>query len=190
MTISNIEKDLEENQQNYGDQIQTFRDRITGTKIAYYFLCKRKLWLFSHNITFEQESDDVKIGKQINSDSYTNFRKDVSLDQTINLDFIRNDGKLVVHEIKKSSKMEESHKWQLLYYLYYLKKRGVSAVGELDYPTERRKVEVELSLEEEEVLEKIMDDIGRILKDKIPSVISSNICKKCAYFEFCYGDVA
>jgi CRISPR/Cas system-associated exonuclease Cas4 (RecB family) len=63
LTISNIEKDPEENQQNYGDQIQTSTDRITGTKIAYYFLCKRKLWLFSHNITFEQESEDVKIGK-------------------------------------------------------------------------------------------------------------------------------
>lgn len=190
MPLSNNQKELEKNQRIYPDQGQTFRDRITGTKVAYYFVCKRKLWLFSHNITFEQESEDVKIGKQIGRDSYSNFKKDIQLDQAINLDFIRSDGKLVVHEIKKSSKLEESHCWQLLYYLYYLKKRGVSAVGELDYPTERKKVEVNLSSEKERKLETAIQDMNRVSASAIPGVIDSPICKKCAYFEFCYGDVA
>ena len=29
--------------------------RITGTHINYYFICKRKLWLYSNGIQLEQE---------------------------------------------------------------------------------------------------------------------------------------
>ncbi len=30
-----------------------------GTQINYYFVCQRKLWLFSHNLTMEHTSDTV-----------------------------------------------------------------------------------------------------------------------------------
>ena len=36
---------------------------IQGIKINYYFICKRKLWLFSKGITMEQENDRVMSGK-------------------------------------------------------------------------------------------------------------------------------
>ena len=29
--------------------------KINGTQINYYFICKTKLWLFSHNIQLEDE---------------------------------------------------------------------------------------------------------------------------------------
>ncbi|MDK2979339.1 MAG: CRISPR-associated exonuclease Cas4, partial [Bacteroidales bacterium] len=34
---------------------------VRGTQINYYFVCKTKLWLFSHHIQMEQESDIVEL---------------------------------------------------------------------------------------------------------------------------------
>ncbi len=38
-------------------------DRITGVMIYYYFVCKRKLWYFCHDIRMETENEDVILGK-------------------------------------------------------------------------------------------------------------------------------
>ncbi|HLG30213.1 MAG TPA: Dna2/Cas4 domain-containing protein [Candidatus Brocadiales bacterium] len=35
--------------------------RFTGTQINYFFVCKRKLWLFSRRIEMERESDAVMV---------------------------------------------------------------------------------------------------------------------------------
>ena len=45
--------------------------QIRGTQINYYFICKAKLWLFSHHIQMEQESELVSLGKMLHKDSYT-----------------------------------------------------------------------------------------------------------------------
>ena len=37
--------------------------RITGVMVYYYFVCKRKLWYFTHEIQMEQENEAVKLGK-------------------------------------------------------------------------------------------------------------------------------
>ena len=34
-------------------------ERITGVMVYYYFVCKRKLWYFCHDITMESGNDDV-----------------------------------------------------------------------------------------------------------------------------------
>ena len=34
-------------------------ERITGVMIYYYFVCKRKLWYFCHDIRMEAENEDV-----------------------------------------------------------------------------------------------------------------------------------
>ena len=44
--------------------------RITGVMFYYHFVCNRKLWYFSHNISMEQNNDDVAIGKLIDEKSY------------------------------------------------------------------------------------------------------------------------
>ncbi|MEM3192938.1 MAG: Dna2/Cas4 domain-containing protein, partial [Candidatus Parvarchaeota archaeon] len=36
---------------------------FTGTQVNYYFVCKRKLWFFSHNIELESDSDLVLMGR-------------------------------------------------------------------------------------------------------------------------------
>ncbi|OGP31326.1 MAG: hypothetical protein A2X87_06430 [Deltaproteobacteria bacterium GWC2_42_51] len=52
--------------------------RFTGTEVNYYFLCKKKLWYFSHDIQIEQGSDAVYLGKLIHENSYQR-EKDVFL---------------------------------------------------------------------------------------------------------------
>ena len=160
---------------------------FTGTQINYYFHCKRQLWLFTHQITCEQGSDTVYLGRVIHETSYERERKEVEIDQ-IKLDFLDvHDG--VLHEVKKSDKWSEAHEWQVLYYLYVLKQKGVTGLrGELNYPVIRRTISVELTPEKEQRLENILADIRRIIQLPIPPDISvkKSVCRKCSYFELCY----
>ena len=63
-----------------------YMNLINGTQINYYFICKTKLWLFSHNIQMEQESDNVSLGKQLHENSYKK-EKEFLIDNLINVDF-------------------------------------------------------------------------------------------------------
>ena len=164
---------------------------ITGVKVSYYFICHTKLWLFSHNIQLEKENEDVQIGKDLHETRYSRDKKDITIDQTISVDFIEKsmeNGKLILHEIKKSKRLEEAHQWQMLYYLFYFKEKGIEAEGELNYPLVNKKEKVILTAEKENQMREIMDDILKIINDKLPSPQKKQICPKCAYFEFCFGD--
>lgn len=158
---------------------------ITATQISYSLICHRKLWLFSHQINMEHSSELVEIGKMIHEQSYAREKKEITVGP-IKIDFIGSDG--IVREIKKSSKMEKAHIWQLKYYLYYLKLKGVhELIGELVYPKQKQKTQVILSNEDEKELEKILNDIENIVgMEEIPPVINKTLCRQCSYYELCY----
>lgn len=160
--------------------------RVTGVMINYYFICHRKLWLFVNNIQLEGESEDVGIGKLIDETSYSRDKKSIMIDELINLDFIRS--WKVIHEVKKSKKLDEAAKWQVRYYLYILRGKGVDVEkGIIDYPLIKRREEVVLDLENEKELVAILEDIESIINRKqAPETIKKPFCKKCAYYEFCY----
>ena len=106
---------------------------ISGIMIYYYFICQRKLWYFLNEINMEQNSELVSIGKIIDETTYSREKKGILIDNTINVDFIRNGA--VLHEIKKTKSIEEAGIWQIKYYMYYLEKRGVKSVqAQIDYP--------------------------------------------------------
>ena len=44
-------------------------ERITGVMIYYYFVCKRKLLYFCHEIRMEAENEDVILGKILDESS-------------------------------------------------------------------------------------------------------------------------
>ncbi len=160
---------------------------FNGTQVNYYFICKRKLWLFSHDVRMEQESQLVALGKLMHESTYKRTRKDVLIDSKIAVDFIKKEGKLVLHDIKKSKKLEKAHIHQLLYYLYYLKKKGVKAEGKIDYPRIRETRDVALTPEKEREMQDILRDIRDILHKKTPPDIEKKpYCRKCSYFEFCW----
>ena len=155
--------------------------RLTGTHIHYYFVCKRKLWFFSHGITMENNSDLVQLGRHIHEESYKKSKKEILID-SIKIDFIKN--KNEIHEVKKSMKMQKAHRYQLLYYLYELKKRGVIMEGILDYPNERKIERVILNDENERELEGILGDIKKIISlDKPPERCTCP--KKSSYYDLC-----
>ena len=64
-------------------------DRITGVMVYYYFLCRRKLWYFCHDINMENENENVMIGRILDETSYKRDDKHVNIDNVINIDFIR-----------------------------------------------------------------------------------------------------
>lgn len=165
---------------------QLANEGITGVQVAYYFICRTKLWLFSHQATMEQESDTVALGRLIHEGGYRRKKKEVRLGP-ITIDFVRRGEEVVLHEVKKSKKMEGSHEYQLLYYLYFLKHRGIKARGVINYPRLRRTKEVVLTPEREGEVEETLREIGRIVaREKAPGPEKKSYCRKCSYFEFCW----
>jgi len=160
---------------------------ITGTQINYYFICKTKLWLFSHHIQMEHENEDVRIGKLLHETRFQRTKKEIIIDNTIAVDFIKKGDTLEIHDIKKSKKMRKAHKLQLLYYLYYLKQRGIDAIGVLNYPLLNKKETLKLKAEDIIEIETTIKDINAIINDKMPIPIKRNMCGKCSYYEFCFG---
>lgn len=160
--------------------------KITGVMVYYYFVCKRKLWFFANNVTMEQNSDLVSMGKLIDETSYSREKKHILINESINIDFLR-DWK-VIHEVKKSRQIEEASIWQLKYYIWVLKQKGVDIEkGILDYPLLRKREEVILTQEDEQRLEKILKEISTIVDLKLPpNLKKKSMCKKCAYYELCY----
>ena len=161
---------------------------IQGTKVNYYFVCKTKLWLFGHFIQMERESDFVSLGRMLHETSYLRERKEEVIDNTISIDFIRRRGRIELHEVKKSRKLEKAHIYQMLYYLYYLKSKGIEAMGYIDYPKLRKRVKIELTGEKEKELMDVIRGIEDIIKMKTPPEPErKNICSSCSYFEFCFS---
>ena len=161
--------------------------RITGMMMYYYFVCKRKLWYFCKQLTMEQYNENVKIGKIIDETTYHNEEKHIEIDGTINIDFIKE--KNIIHEVKKSKKVEEAGIWQVKYYLYYLRKRGVEIEkGIINYPLLKKNIEVNMTDEDEKIIEHILNEIKLIKEcEEIPLKLeTNNICQKCAYYDFCY----
>lgn len=164
-------------------------DDISGEQINYYFICKTKLWLFSHKIEMEHSSDLVNLGKFLDKSTYKKEKHNFIIDDKIQIDFIKNDGQIELHEVKKSPKMQIAHKFQLLYYMYYLgKEKDIqNIVAYLNYPTFRKKVEIKLNDENTKELKKVLEDIKHIVNLDMPKPRKSRICRKCAYFEFCFS---
>ncbi|MDD2666693.1 MAG: CRISPR-associated protein Cas4 [Methanocellales archaeon] len=160
---------------------------ITGVKVAYYFICHTKLWLFSHNIRMERESEDVLMGKHIHESRYQRRKKDIIIDNAISIDFVKKGDVIEVHDIKKSRKMEDAHRWQLTYYVYYLHQRGVKARGVLNYPLLNKKEIVEPTEEDFKTIEQIMNCIIEIVSGEMPTPSKRKLCNRCSYVEFCFG---
>ncbi len=162
------------------------KKEITGVMIYYYRVCSRKLWYFYHEIQMEQGNENVKIGKILDEETYKRDDKHINIDNVINIDFIRSKG--VLHEIKKSKKIEEAGILQVKYYLYYLSQKGVKDIkARIDYPLLKKTVEVELNAEDIDEIESSLRGIEDIVNGIVPPVLKKkNICKSCAYYDLCF----
>ena len=164
------------------------KESLTGTQIAYYAVCKRKLWLFSHQISFEKYFDYVELGKLIDEEAFKKEKyKDIELGD-VKIDFIKTKDGIVVHEVKKSRKLEPAHIWQVKFYIYKLKKLGINcSSGIIHYPKLFKKIEVKFVEEDERIIENFKKEINQILNSPLPPTIQKPYCKNCSYYEFCYS---
>jgi CRISPR-associated exonuclease Cas4 len=74
--------------------------------------------------------------------------------------------------VKKSKVLEEAHIWQVKYYLWFLKNKGVK---------------VYLEEADNDKILNALNEISKIIKsEKIPNVINKPYCKKCSIRRFIF----
>ncbi len=160
---------------------------ITGVMMNYFHVCHTELWYFAHNINMNYDSDIVAQGRLVGEEHYTrDTSKEEFMLEGIKLDRITPDG--YIHEIKKSNRAEQAHIWQLKYYLWVLKQHGFGQLnGVLEFPKQRKRVEVVLTGEDEiQMVEKI-DAIRKIVAQaKPPKAEKIGFCRQCSYRELCW----
>lgn len=159
---------------------------IGGVDIHYLSLCKRKLWLYKHGISMENESDRVAEGKVLHETAYPRVEtREILIDNAFKIDAI--DGEYV-REVKLSSRMKDSDKMQMLFYLYQLERKGVKKKGLISYTKEKRTLEMALGEKEKRQVKQAIAEAYEVTKQPKPPVVKKlPYCKKCAYYTFCYA---
>lgn len=136
----------------------------------------------------EQESDLVHEGRLVHESSYPQRS---SRYEEIEIDGIKEDyydaRNKVIHEIKKSSKMECAHEWQLKYYMYVFEQHGICDVkGVLEYPLIHKTKEVLLTdIDRDEIVSMLKDIADVTALPDCPPAEKRSICRNCSYYEFC-----
>jgi CRISPR-associated exonuclease Cas4 len=161
---------------------------LTGNLINAYYVCKRKLWLYAHEIGPDRSHPLLEIGRLYDQSTYKRDKKEISL-SGMKIDLLKKrDGELLVGEIKKTSKFEAAAKMQLAYYLYRLKEEGIELDGELLVPKEKKRERIILDDALTQELETAIAEIAKIItNDKPPVPEKTKYCGKCAYSDFCWS---
>lgn len=162
---------------------------VTGSLIGMYHICHRELWLHAHEIRMEHTSEAVAAGKQIGETTYLQRAeryREIAIDGS-KIDFYDPHNR-VVHEIKKSDKLEHSHVAQVKFYLYLLRRNGVeNATGLIEYPKLRQTQTVRLTDDDVTDIERWVADIEQIVaSEACPERIKKSFCRSCSYFDFCW----
>ncbi len=162
--------------------------KITSSLIEAFVYCPRQAWLLSRQLIGNQDDDNLGIGRWIAETSYNREQKEVSLSSGKADAITQKDGKTIVVEVKKSSKYLQTARFQVLFHLLKLKEQGVKAKGEIRVPKEKKTESVELSDENERLLNSFLEQINKTLdSDVLPPAEFATKCKKCSYIEFCFS---
>ena len=161
---------------------------VTGTLVWYYAICPREAWLMAHEIEPEKDFDLLAEGRLNQEAHYKRATKELAL-PGMRLDQVRReDGKLIVSEVKKSSRFLPATRLQLGYYLWRLAEEGMEASGEILVPEERKRETMELTPELGTEIEALVARIEALVREPAPpAAVKIPFCKKCAYAEFCWS---
>lgn len=173
---------------------------INATIINLYHVCPREMWLHANGIRMEHTSDTVYDGKLLHETSYpqrADKHSEIELSATTT-DGTPLSGKIdyydakekIIHETKRSDKVEQAHEWQLKYYIWLFELNGIPDVrGLLEYPTLRQTGQIYLSETDRSYLQDVISRIKALLNsESCPNRINAKICKSCSYYELCYVD--
>lgn len=171
---------------------------INATLVNLYRVCPRECWLHANGINMEHSSDLVKDGKLIEEESYqqrSNRYTQLELFSTFDdiqlvgkIDFYDTKNK-IIHETKRSNKVEQAHIWQVKFYLWLLELNDIETEkGIIEYPRLREREEVYLDEEDKDYLKKTIENIKTLVNQtECPPVLNAKICKSCSYYDFCYA---
>jgi CRISPR-associated exonuclease Cas4 len=162
--------------------------QITGTLVWYYAICPREAWLMAHEMEPEKEFELLAEGRLNQEAHYKRATKELSL-PGMRLDQVRREGgRLIVSEVKKSSRFLPATRLQLGYYLWRLHEEGMEASGEILVPKERKRETVELTPELRQEVERTVATIEALVREPAPPPAKKiPFCKRCAYAEFCWS---
>ena len=162
---------------------------ITALQIHYLHICHRKLWLFSHGVGMEHTSGAVAEGTLIHKTTYPQ-RTERYVELSIpggKIDYY-DPNKNVIHETKKSAKMEQAQKSQIIFYLYQLRILGIEASASLDYPEDRKSEGLFWEDDYNELVVSWINQVRSIKKqDFAPPKREQRFCQSCAYYDFCWA---
>ncbi len=170
---------------------------INATLINLYTVCPRECWLHANGIRMEHTSDIVYDGKLLHDTSYPQRAEkynEIDISATYNeielfgkIDFYDATNR-IVHETKRSDKVEEAHNWQVKFYIWLLEMNGVEgAKAILEYPRLRKTEEIMLSEADRQFLKETVSKIQSLIhSEECPPRINAKICKSCSYYELCY----
>lgn len=143
-----------------------------------------------NGINMEHNSNTVADGKLLHETSYPQRSEKYSEIEIggSKIDFYDAKNK-VIHEIKRSSKMETAHEWQVKYYILLLEQNGIESVtGILEYPKLKETKSIILTDEDKKYLLQVITEIQGIANCELcPPLLNTKICKSCSYFDFCYS---
>ncbi len=161
---------------------------VTGTLVWYYAICPREAWLMAHEIEPERDFDLLAEGRLNQEAHYKRATKELAL-PGMRLDQVRREGdRLIVSEVKKSSRFLPATRLQLGYYLWRLAEEGMEASGEILVPEERKREVLELTPELRAEVEALVAKIEALVREPAPPPAKKiPFCKKCAYAEFCWS---
>lgn len=161
---------------------------ITGTLVWYYAICPREAWLMAHEMEPEREFGLLAEGRLNQEAHYKRATKELSL-PGMRLDQVRREnGRLIVSEVKKSSRFLPATRLQLGYYLWRLDREEIEASGEILVPEERKREVVELTPELIAEVERTVASIEALVQEPEPPPAKKiPFCKRCAYAEFCWS---
>jgi CRISPR-associated exonuclease Cas4 len=151
---------------------------ITGTLIKNYLHCKRQAYLYYNGLNFESET--TKIGDILHKEKQT---KEYIFEK-IKVDDIKDN---VLIEYKKTSANLRGTFYQVLYYLYKLKEKGLNLKGLIKDITYNQDHEVLLTSENINKLDILLDEIKIKLESEMPKRLKlRKNCKGCSFKDYCW----
>ena len=162
---------------------------ITGSMIQAYVICPRQSWLMSRQLIGDQRNDFIEIGRLLAEETYSRDKKEFLLPGIGKIDMIREDGNsITLIETKKSSRMIDAAKMQLLFYMYHFRKKtNREILAEIRVPKEKKVIKLEITEESLSEIEQIIELLKNILEDDIPpEPKKKKYCKTCSFLEFCW----
>jgi CRISPR/Cas system-associated exonuclease Cas4 (RecB family) len=158
---------------------------VTGNHFFDFASCSTRLWLSNKRIDVGLDNEHIKIGKYIDDKTKPRLRKRLTIQGLCSIDYIENNDKIEVHEIKKGKNPSGPHYLQLLFYLQVIYElTGKEPDGFLHLPQVRRIIKVPRN---ENKIYTAYSTILEILSKECPKPLMKPICSGCRFMEMCWA---